>query len=78
MEELSAISEKSVISNSSNNEIALNNDLESLLEELESKVNEVSRNENENHLKTVEGSRVVGKNLKIKSNRTFCRFNLHH
>ena len=60
MEELSAISEKSVISNSSNNEIALNNDLESLLEELESKVNEVSRNENENHLKTVEGSRVVG------------------
>ena len=65
MEELSAISEKSVISNSSNNEIALNNDLESLLEELESKVNEVSRNENENHLKTVEGSRVVGKNLKI-------------
>ena len=60
MEELSAISEKSVISNSSNNEIALNNDLESLLEELESKVNEVSRNKNENHLKTVEGSRVVG------------------
>ena len=60
MEELSAISEKSIISNSSTNEIALNNDLENLLEELESKVKEVSRNDNQNHLKTVEGSRVVG------------------
>ena len=60
MEELSAISEKSMISNSRNNEIALNNDLKRLLEELESKVKELSRNDNQNHLKTVEGSRVVG------------------
>ena len=78
MKALSAISEKSVLSDLNNNVTASNNELESVLQELESKVNEVSRNENQNHLKTVEGSRVVGKNLKIKSNRTFCRFNLHH
>lgn len=60
MKALSAISEKSVLSDLNNNVTASNNELESVLQELESKVNEVSRNENQNHLKTVEGSRVVG------------------
>ena len=73
MKALSAISEKSVLSDLNNNVTASNNELESVLQELESKVNEVSRNENQNHLKTVEGSRVVGKNLKIKSNRIFLK-----
>ena len=66
MKELSAISENSILSDSSNNVTAANNDLESVLQELESKVNEISRNEYQNHFETVEGSRVVGKNVKIK------------